>query len=176
MVAARGFSRWRHAAGGRRGRPDGIPRTALVRCRCSAGHPAVWATLLLRAPRGLPTAKELFTPTDTTWSLANSDGSEPHKLFSAPNETLEPVWSPDGSVIRFRVGGSITTRGSLWQVSVNGTDPHPAAPCLAHSSQRMLRPVDSRRKIFCFPVRRQYLGSRGKGKLVRKRLIANRSS
>ena len=60
--------------------------------------------------------------------LAKSDGSESHKLFSAPNQTFDPVWSPDGTVIRFRVGGAFVTRGSLWQVSVNGTDPHPLLP------------------------------------------------
>src|ERR1700688_1454320 len=60
--------------------------------------------------------------------LIKSDGSELHKLFTAPNQTFEPVWSPDGTVIRFRVGGSFTTRGMLWQVSVNGTDPHPLFP------------------------------------------------
>ena len=31
-------------------------------------------------------------------------------------------------MIRFRVGGSFTTRGMLWQVSVNGTNPHPLLP------------------------------------------------
>jgi serine/threonine protein kinase/Tol biopolymer transport system component len=60
--------------------------------------------------------------------LAKSDGSEPHKLVSAPDETFDPAWSPDGAVIRFRVGGGMTFRGSLWQVSVNGKDPHPLLP------------------------------------------------
>ena len=60
--------------------------------------------------------------------LAKSDGSEPHKLVSAPDETFDPAWSPDGAVIRFRVGGGMTFRGSLWQVSVSGKDPHPLLP------------------------------------------------
>jgi serine/threonine protein kinase/Tol biopolymer transport system component len=60
--------------------------------------------------------------------LARSDGSEPHKLVSAPDQTSDPVWSPDGTVIRFRVGGANVPRGELWQVSINGTDPHPLLP------------------------------------------------
>jgi eukaryotic-like serine/threonine-protein kinase len=60
--------------------------------------------------------------------LAKSDGSEPHKLFSAPDQLFDPVWSPDGTVIRFRVGGAFGTPGSLWEITVSGTDPHPLLP------------------------------------------------
>jgi serine/threonine protein kinase len=60
--------------------------------------------------------------------LIKSDSSESHKLFTAPNQAFDPVWSPDGTVIRFTVGGAFNTRGTLWQVSVNGTDAHPLLP------------------------------------------------
>jgi Tol biopolymer transport system component len=53
--------------------------------------------------------------------LAKSDGSELHKLVSAPDRIQYPAWSPDGSVIRFNTG-NLTYTGSLYQVSVNGTD------------------------------------------------------
>jgi eukaryotic-like serine/threonine-protein kinase len=60
--------------------------------------------------------------------LARSDGSEPHKLVSAPAPTSDLAWSPDGTVIRFRVGGAFSTGGQLWEVPINGTDPHPLLP------------------------------------------------
>jgi Tol biopolymer transport system component/predicted Ser/Thr protein kinase len=60
--------------------------------------------------------------------LMRSDGSDSHKLFTAPNQTFEPAWSPDGTVIRFRVGGAFSGSGTLWQVSFNGSDPHPLLP------------------------------------------------
>ena len=60
--------------------------------------------------------------------LMRSDGSDSHKLLTAPNQTFEPAWSPDGAVIRFRVGGAFSGSGTLWQVSFNGSDPHPLLP------------------------------------------------
>jgi eukaryotic-like serine/threonine-protein kinase len=62
--------------------------------------------------------------------LAKNDGAEPHKLVSAPDQAFDPAWSPDGTVIRFRVGGLSFTQGSLWQVLVNGTNLHPLLPGL----------------------------------------------
>jgi serine/threonine protein kinase/Tol biopolymer transport system component len=60
--------------------------------------------------------------------VANSDGSQSHKLFSATDVVLDPAWSPDSTVIRFRVGGTFNSGGSLWQVSADGTNPHPLLP------------------------------------------------
>jgi eukaryotic-like serine/threonine-protein kinase len=63
--------------------------------------------------------------------LAKRDGSEPHKLVSAPDQAYYPAWSPDGTVIRFNVGtvGALTPSGRLYQVSsVNGTNLHPLVP------------------------------------------------
>jgi serine/threonine protein kinase/Tol biopolymer transport system component len=60
--------------------------------------------------------------------LMRSDGSDSRKLFTAPNQTFEPAWSPDGTVIRFRVGGAFSGSGTLWQISFNGSDPHPLLP------------------------------------------------
>jgi serine/threonine protein kinase/Tol biopolymer transport system component len=62
--------------------------------------------------------------------LAKSDGSQPHKLVSAPGRAYYPAWSPDGTVIRFNVGavGASTPVGALYQVAVNGTNLHPLVP------------------------------------------------
>jgi eukaryotic-like serine/threonine-protein kinase len=63
--------------------------------------------------------------------LAKRDGSEPHKLVSAPDQAYYPAWSPDGTVIRFNVGtvGALTPSGRLYEVSsVNGTNLHPLVP------------------------------------------------
>lgn len=60
--------------------------------------------------------------------VVKSDGSEPHKLFTAPNLAYRPAWSPGGKVIRFTNGLSTRSLGELWQVDVDGKDPHPLLP------------------------------------------------
>ena len=92
----------------------GSPR----RLGATAGQAAAYS------PNGLLIAytdgKDLFT--------AKSDGAESHKLISLPDLVYDPAWSLDGTLIRFRVGGFINTQGSLWQVSVDGTNLHPLLP------------------------------------------------
>ena len=120
--------------------PDGATLLVDDEVGQTAFHGPLWAVPMLGgSPRRLGEA----AGQDATWSpdgqmivycdghdlwLAKSDGSEPRKLVSAPDQTLDPAWSPDGGVIRLRVGGGITRRGSLWQVSVNGKDLHPLLP------------------------------------------------
>src|SRR5215472_8876078 len=89
----------------------GSPR----RLGATAGQAAAYS------PNGLLIAysdgKDLFT--------AKSDGAESHKLISLPDVVYDPAWSLDGTLIRFRVGGLTNTQtGSLWQVSVDGTNLH----------------------------------------------------
>jgi eukaryotic-like serine/threonine-protein kinase len=92
----------------------GSPR----RLGATAGQAAAYS------PGGLMIAysdgKDLFT--------AKSNGAESHKLISLTDLVYDLAWSPDGTVIRFTVGSFTTTQGSLWQVSVDGTNLHPLLP------------------------------------------------
>ncbi len=69
--------------------------------------------------------------------LAKSDGAEPRKLVSLPDLAFDPALSPDGTVIRFRVGGGNSAQGSLWEISVNGTmQPRPNRVLLLYRQVR----------------------------------------
>jgi len=120
--------------------PDGATLLVADEVGQTATHGPLWAVPVLGgSPRKLgdadgqaaawsPDGQRIVYADGPDLFLANSDGSDPHKLVSAPDTALDPVWALDGTVIRFRVGGFYGTGGSLWQVSVNGTDPHPLLP------------------------------------------------
>jgi len=70
-----------------------------------------------------PDRRSLVYANGTDLFLANSDGTESHKLVSVAGVAFVPVWSPDGSEVRLSVRN---TPGvwSLWEVSDKGTNPH----------------------------------------------------
>ena len=120
--------------------PDGATLLVADEVGQTETHGPLWAVPVLGgSPRKLgdadgqagawsPDGQRIVYADGPDLFLANSDGSDPHKLVSAPDTALDPVWALDGSVIRFRVGGFFSSAGSLWQVSVNGKDPHPLLP------------------------------------------------
>ena len=57
--------------------------------------------------------------------LAKSDGTESRKLVSVAGLASDTAWSPDGSKIRLTVQDPKANAHSLWEVSAQGTNPHP---------------------------------------------------
>src|SRR5207253_11337826 len=99
--------------------PDGGTLLVADEVGQTAFHGPLW---LLPVLGGSPRRLRDAAAQDAAWSpdgqtivyadghdlwLIKSDGSESHKLFTAANQTFEPAYSPDGTVIRFRVGGGI---------------------------------------------------------------------
>jgi Tol biopolymer transport system component/DNA-binding winged helix-turn-helix (wHTH) protein len=60
--------------------------------------------------------------------LAQADGSNPQKLVSLDGSPVGPKFSPDGARIRFTILDRNTGSVTLWEVSKNGTAPHPLLP------------------------------------------------
>jgi serine/threonine protein kinase/Tol biopolymer transport system component len=71
-----------------------------------------------------PDGKMLVYARGNELDLSNADGSEPHKIASPSGRAFAPVWSPDGSLIRFSVADSKTAVNTLWQVSTDGSNLH----------------------------------------------------
>ncbi len=75
--------------------------------------------------------------------VVRSDGTETHKLASVGPNPVSPVWSPDGSIIRFYKDDK------LWQMSSRGSNLHQLLSGW-HPLGAMLRPLDPDGKFFLF--------------------------
>jgi serine/threonine protein kinase/Tol biopolymer transport system component len=72
-----------------------------------------------------PDGQRLVYANGSDLFLAKSDGTESHKLVSVAGLADDPVWSPDGSELRFTVQDSKTNAQSLWEVSAQGSNLRP---------------------------------------------------
>ena len=120
--------------------PDGSTFLAADEVGQTAFHGPLWLVPVLGgSPRKLGDAAAQagdFSPDGQTivygdnndLDLINSDGTGQHKLMSFPDLVFEPVFSPDGNLIRFRLGGGLYGGSALWEVAINGKNPHPLLP------------------------------------------------
>jgi DNA-binding winged helix-turn-helix (wHTH) protein/Tol biopolymer transport system component len=104
------------------------------------GENALWTVSVLGgSPRRLgeiiaydaawtPDGKGFIYSRGTDIFLAGSDGSGSRKLFSTPGFAFGFRWSPDRRVIRFTVVDQATSLNSIWEVSSDGSHPHPLLP------------------------------------------------
>ena len=117
--------------------PDGATLLVADEVGQTAFHGPLWSVPILGgSPRKLgdiaaqaasfsPDGQKIVYSDGNDLKVANSDGSEPRKLVSLTDLAFESAWSPDGSVIRFRLGGGMAGRSSLWEVAPDGTNLHP---------------------------------------------------
>jgi Tol biopolymer transport system component/DNA-binding winged helix-turn-helix (wHTH) protein len=98
--------------------------------------PGLWS---LPLPAGTPRRMGDLAPMSAAWSpdgsqvvfskdsdiyLAKSDGTEPHKLATAPAAALDLRFSPDGNSIRFDVYDTRTASSEIWEMKRDGTGMH----------------------------------------------------
>ncbi len=137
-------------------------------CLCSVGPPRRLGDTAGQAGAWSPDGRMIAYSDGKDLFTAKSDGAESHKLISLPDLVFGPAWSPDGKVIRFRVGGFNTTQGSLWQVSVDGTNLHPLLPGWRTPPVECCGRWTTDGQYFVFRIGRQCLGTCRKGKVVWK--------
>lgn len=98
---------------------------------------------ILPLPGGTPRRVEGLTVDSASWSpdgdqiayskgpdlyVAKRDGSDSHRLATAPGRIDEPRWSPDKKVLRFRMSEPGRQTFALWEVAANGTGLQPLLP------------------------------------------------
>jgi len=127
--------------------PDGSTLLGADWVGQTAFHGPLWGVPVLGgSPRKLGNAAAQvgeFSPDGQTivygdgndLDLINSDGSGQRKLVSLPDLVVDPAFSPDGTVIRFRLGGGIFGNGALWEVPIDGKNPHPLLPNWHHPAE-----------------------------------------
>jgi Tol biopolymer transport system component len=117
--------------------PDGATLLAADEVGQTTFHGPLWSVPVLGgSPRKLgetaaqgadfsPDGQKIVYTDGNEIKVANNDGSDPHTLISLSDTPFEIAWSPNGSIIRFRLGGGTNSGGALWEVATNGTNLHP---------------------------------------------------
>jgi serine/threonine protein kinase/Tol biopolymer transport system component len=97
------------------------------------------------APQRLPNTFSLVASETAVWSpdgkmlaychgndlfLARSDGTEARKLVTVPGLPYDPQFSPDETKLRFSISDPKSGDRALWEISAQGTNPHPLLPGL----------------------------------------------
>jgi len=120
-----------------------------------------------------PDGKMLAYSNGSEIFVAKSDGSESRKLVTMKNPTLifNPVWSPDGTHLRFDVEDSLGAPSFLtylWEVSIDGTGLHRLFPgwnsppngecCGQWTVDGKYFVFRSRQQIWALPRKKGFLG------------------
>jgi len=92
--------------------PSGPPR----RIGDVTGHAGAWS----------PDGRQLVFARDENVYIANADGSDVRKLFSAANRVWRIQFSPDNTRLRFTIIEE--NSASIWEARTDGTDLHPLLP------------------------------------------------
>ena len=158
---------------------EGIGQGADILVGTGGGAPLWSLPVLGGSPRRLggtvgqggawsPDGKTLVYANGSDLFLATSDGTEPHKLVSVTGFASAPVWSDDGSELRFSVTDLKTNAMSLWEVSVEGTNLRPLLPGWHNPPNECCGKWTADGKYFVFQSQGQIWGLPEKGGFLRK--------
>lgn len=92
------------------------------------GSPRRLGNIMAESATWSPDGQRIAYASQSDIFLAQSDGTESHKLVSVPGLPLWLQWSPDGKQLRFTLGNRAKGTGSLWEVSAEGADLHAVLP------------------------------------------------
>jgi eukaryotic-like serine/threonine-protein kinase len=89
-----------------------------------AGSPRRLGEILARGGGWAPDGRLFFSRGNDGY-IADHDGANPRKLFSAPSAPAAASFSPDGTRIRFTVSNRLNNTSSMWEVHSDGTGMRP---------------------------------------------------
>jgi eukaryotic-like serine/threonine-protein kinase len=92
-----------------------------------AGSPRRLANITGFAASWAPNGKLIFANQNDLY-LAEHNGANPRKLFTAAGFAANPRFSPDGTHFRFEVQNPINNTSAIWEVGADGSRPHPLLP------------------------------------------------
>jgi len=98
------------------------------------GSPRRLGDLVAQDAAWFPDGQRIVLASASDLYVARRDGSEARKLFTAPGRAWRPRISPEGDRIRFTMADPSTGVRSLWEVSIEGKNPHPLLPDWNHPS------------------------------------------
>ena len=81
-------------------------------------HDATW----------MPDGQRLLAASGNDLVIVDADGSDLHKLLTAPGLPFWLRWSPDGKVLRYTLLDPKRQTAELWQMNADGSDAHPLFP------------------------------------------------
>src|SRR5215469_15242095 len=84
--------------------------------------------LRARGANWSPDGKRIAYAQDRSLYIANSNGGDPRLLATFDASPFVPRWSPDGKVLRFYLFDVKRGSGALWEISVDGRNPHALFP------------------------------------------------
>src|SRR5205085_9444090 len=92
----------------------------------NAGVPKRIGDLVGRDASWSADGHHLLLSKGTKLYMANADGSGAREIYTAAGSVFAPRVSPDGKRVRFTVGNAAQGLTSIWEVGVDGSNPHPA--------------------------------------------------
>ena len=101
--------------------PSGSPR----RLGEVIARDGAWSPLGRHGAGWSPDGREIVYVNGSSLYLAKSDGSETRALATVAGVPYAPVFSPDGSRLRFTVFDPKTAFQSLWEIAADGSAMHP---------------------------------------------------
>jgi serine/threonine protein kinase len=103
--------------------PTGSRETPLWAVPLPAGSPRRLGNIVSSSASWSRDGRQMVFVKGSDLYLANSDGTSERHLLSATSTVFLPIFSPDGSRIRFTEQDQ-TNSLSLWEVRVDGSNPH----------------------------------------------------